>query len=101
MELLLSPPPSELLKLFFLESLRLEKLHEGKSVQILHVGDYTEIGAVCEKLYTDYLPENNLKPNGYYHEIYLNDPTRTAPQKRKIVIRQPVMPLSTERARMG
>jgi hypothetical protein len=72
------------------KTLRLENLHEGKSVQIMHVGTYNEVGAVCEKLYGEYLPENNLEPNGYYHEIYLNDPARTAPRKRKIVIRQPV-----------
>ena len=72
------------------KTLRLENLHEGKSVQIMHVGDYKGIGAVCEKLYNEYLPENSLKPNGYYHEIYLNDPTRTVPTKRKMVIRQPV-----------
>ena len=72
------------------ETLRLKNLHEGKCVQIMHVGDYKEIGGVCDELYNQYLPTNNLKPNGYYHEIYLNDPTRTAPNKRKIVIRQPV-----------
>lgn len=72
------------------DTLRLENLHEGKCVQVMHVGGYKEIGAVCDKLYNQYLPENNLKANGYYHEIYLNDPTRTAPIKRKIVIRQPV-----------
>ena len=71
-------------------TLQLKNLHEGKCVQIMHVGDYKEVGAVCDELYNQYLPENNLKPNGYYHEIYLNDPTRTAPHKRKIVIRQPV-----------
>jgi len=73
------------------KTLRLENLREGKSVQIMHVGDYKDLGAVCEKLYNEYLPTNNLEPNGYYHEIYLNDPTRTAPKKRKIVIRQPVI----------
>jgi hypothetical protein len=72
------------------ETLRLENLHEGKSVQILHTGDYEELAAVCNELYNGYLPENNLQLNGYYHEIYLNDPMRTAPEKRKIVIRQPV-----------
>ena len=70
--------------------LQLENLHEGKCVQIMHVGDYNGVGAICEELYSQYLPENNLKPNGYYHEIYLNHPTRTAPSKRKVVIRQPV-----------
>ena len=72
------------------KTLRLENLHERKSVQIMHVGDYTEIGSICEKLYKEYLPENNLKPNGYYHEIFLNDPDRTASKNRKTVIRQPV-----------
>jgi len=71
-------------------TLRLEDLLEGKSVQIMHVGDYDGIRTVCQDLYNTYLPENNLKPNGRYHEIYLNDPNRTAPDKRKIVIRQPV-----------
>lgn len=73
------------------ETLRLVKMHEGKSVQIMHVGEYNEIGAVCDKLYNEYLPKNDLRPNGYYHEIYLNDPARTAPGKRTIVIRQPVI----------
>ena len=72
------------------ETLRLETLHEGKCVQIMHIGDYKELAAVCDVLYNEYLPENSLRPNGYYHEIYLNDPARTAPNKRKIVIRQPV-----------
>lgn len=56
----------------------------------MHVGDYQEISAVCDRLYNEYLPQNDLKPNGYYHEIYLNDPARTALRNRKIVIRQPV-----------
>ncbi len=72
------------------ESLRLEHLHEGKSVQIMHIGDYNEIGSRCAKLYNEFLPKNNLRPNGHYHEIYLNDPARVAPKKRKTVLRQPV-----------
>jgi hypothetical protein len=73
------------------KTLRLENLHEGNCIQIMHVGDYSGIRAVCDELYNVYLPENNLKPNGYYHEIYLNDPKRTSPDKRRIVIRQPVV----------
>jgi hypothetical protein len=71
-------------------TLRLESLHEGTCVQIMHVGDYAGIAAICRELYNEYLPEHHLKPNGHYHEIYLNDPARTAPGKRRIVIRQPV-----------
>lgn len=72
------------------ETLRLENLREGKCVQIMHVGNYSEVGEVCDELYNRYLPENDLKPDGCYHEIYLNDPARTAANKRKIVVRQPV-----------
>lgn len=71
-------------------TIRLEGLHEGKSVQTLHVGDYAGIRAVCDRLYHHYLPEHGLRPNGHYHEIYLNDPARTAPARRRTVIRQPV-----------
>ena len=74
-------------------TLRLEDQHEGKSVQITHIGDYDGVKAVCDELYNGFLPKNNLKPNGHYHEIYLNDPNRTAPDKRRIVIRQPVVQL--------
>ena len=72
------------------KTLRFQSLHEGESVQILHVGDYANIPTVCNKLYGEFLPKNCLRPNGYYHEIYLNDPSRVASEKRKIVIRQPV-----------
>lgn len=72
------------------DTLRVETLKEGKCVQIMHMGDYSEIGNICNSLYKEFLPTHNLTPNGCYHEIYLNDPKRTAPEKRKIVIRQPV-----------
>ena len=73
------------------ETLRMDNLTEGKSVQIQHIGDYDQVSLICDELYQVFLPENNLKPNGYYHEIYLNDPNRTAPEKRRVVIRQPVV----------
>ena len=71
-------------------TLRLDNFHEGKSVQLLHIGDYSAIRSICDGLYSSYLPNNGFVTNGYYHEIYLNDPSRVAPQKRKTVIRQPV-----------
>ncbi len=71
-------------------SFRLDTLQEGNSVQIMHVGEYSGIQDICTRLYTEYLPAHNLKPHGKYHEIYLNDPSRTAPEKTKVVIRQPV-----------
>jgi hypothetical protein len=32
-------------------TLRVDNLHEGKSVQIMHIGDYGQVQGVCEKLY--------------------------------------------------
>lgn len=78
----LGPPPA---------SLQMEYFHEGTCVQTMHVGDYSGVAEVCRTVYEDFLPARRLKPRGYYHEIYLNDPARVAPGKRRIVIRQPVV----------
>ena len=72
------------------EGLRLESFNEGKCVQIMHVGPYSEEPLILARMYKEFLPENNLIPNGHYHEIYLNDPNRVAPEKLKTVLRQPV-----------
>lgn len=77
----LGPPPM---------SLNLGYLEEGRCVQTMHVGDYSGLADVCAALYRDFLPAQHLTPKGSYHEIYLNDPSRVAPHKRKVVIRQPI-----------
>ncbi len=71
-------------------SLGLESYREGRCVQTLHNGDYAGVAKVCQTLYRDFLPAHHAKPGGYYHEIYLNDPNRVAPENRRMVIRQPV-----------
>ena len=72
------------------KSLRLDRYHEGESVQIMHVGPNEEELATLARLHSEFLPTRELIPNGPHHEIYLNDPKRTAPEKRKTVLRQPV-----------
>ena len=37
-------------------------------------------------------PPPALRPRGRHHEIYISDPNRTAPERLKTVIRQPVAP---------
>ncbi len=71
-------------------SLRLEPYNEGLSVQIMHVGPYSAEAPTIAKLHGEFLPENGLSENGHHHEIYLSDPRRSAPEKLKTVIRQPV-----------
>ena len=72
-------------------SLRLGRYVEGRSVQIMHVGpENEEAAAVARRLYDEFLPGNSLVPNGHFHEIYLSDPGRVAPEKMRTVLRQPV-----------
>lgn len=68
-------------------------LDEGLCVQLLHLGAYDDEPASIERM------DRFLAENGYendfsdirlHHEIYLSDARRTAPEKRKTVIRHPI-----------
>ena len=72
-----------------LSLLRLERYHEGLAVQILYFGPYADEGPTIEKLHA-FAREQGYKLRGKHHEVYLSDPRRTAPEKLKTVIRQPV-----------
>ena len=71
---------------------RLQSFCEGLSAQIMYTGPYSDEGPAIEKLH------RFIKENGYFaesitqkhHEIYLGNPGRTAPEKLKTIIRQPV-----------
>ncbi len=71
-------------------TLQMAKFEEGKSVQILHLGSYSDEAPTIAKMHHEFMPKNNLQYNGHHHEIYLNDPRRTAPEKLKTILRQPV-----------
>ncbi len=73
-------------------TLRMETFSEGQCAQIMHVGQAQDIPALSERLYKQILPQNNLEPAGAYHEIYLDDWSRTSPERRKMILRQPVRP---------
>jgi hypothetical protein len=66
---------------------------EGRSVQTLHVGSYDDEGPVLAELHDDYLPTQGLTFAGPHHEIYLGDPRRTAPERLRTILRQPVRPV--------
>ncbi len=72
--------------------LRMEALEEGLSMQHLHLGPFSEEGLKLAQLHEEILPERGLTFNGHHHEIYLSDPRRTAPEKLRTVLRQPVKP---------
>ncbi len=67
----------------------LEEFHEGLSVQVMHVGPFSEEGETIAKLHK-FIHENGYKMRGYHHEIYMSDVRRTAPERWKTIIRQPI-----------
>jgi hypothetical protein len=69
--------------------LRLERWREGPAAQVMHVGPYATEGPTIERLHA-FIAESGRGLRGKHHEIYLSDPRRTAPEKLKTVIRQPV-----------
>ena len=72
-----------------LPKLRFEGFHEGLAIQIMHLGPYSAEGPTIERLH-NFIKENGYELTGKHHEIYLTDPRRSAPDKMKTVIRQPV-----------
>lgn len=69
--------------------LRLEPFSEGLSAQVLHVGPYEEEGPTIAALH-EFIAEHGHEPHGKRHEIYLGDPRRSAPDRLRTIIRQPV-----------
>jgi hypothetical protein len=72
---------------------RFETFTEGKCVQMMHIGPYSEEPTSME-LMQKYMEENKLKDmtgnERKHHEIYLSDPRRADPKKLKTVLRHPV-----------
>ncbi len=73
-----------------LDLLRVETLDEGLCVQTLHVGPYDAEGPVLEEMHHAFIPDHGLRMTGRHHEIYLGDPRRTAPERLRTILRQPV-----------
>ncbi len=78
------------------KSLRMEWFEEGLSVQIMHKGPFSDEAPVIARMHHEFIPGNGLVENGHHHEIYLSDARRTAPEKLKTVLRQPVKHSSSD-----
>ncbi|MGW8251360.1 MAG: GyrI-like domain-containing protein [Anaerolineales bacterium] len=76
-----------------LDKMRFETFHEGLSMQIMHVGPYSEEPATIAKMEA-FARENGYLLRGNHHEIYLGDPRRAAPEKLKTVLRHPIEKVS-------
>jgi hypothetical protein len=71
------------------EPVRLQRLREGRSAQILHVGPYGDEGPTIERM-RHFIEDQGLTTTGKHHEIYLSDPNRTPSDRLKTIVRLPV-----------
>jgi hypothetical protein len=69
--------------------LRMEKWEEGLCAQVLHKGSYASEESTIARLH-ETIEAKGYTKIGKHHEIYLNDPRRSAADKLKTIIRQPV-----------
>lgn len=72
-----------------LPKLRFESYDEGLCAQIMYIGPYTDEGPTIAGLH-GYIEAEGYHLHGKHHEIYISDMRRTAPEKLKTVIRQPM-----------
>ncbi|HVD98498.1 MAG TPA: GyrI-like domain-containing protein [Cytophagaceae bacterium] len=64
-------------------------MKEGKAVQMLHEGSFANEPASLEKM-QQFMQDHQLQKTGMHHEIYLSDFRKTAPEKLKTILREPV-----------
>lgn len=69
--------------------IRLETIAEGLAVQMLHVGAYGDEPHTIA-LMDAFARNNQLRPRGRHHEIYLSDPRRVTPSRLRTILRCPV-----------
>jgi len=72
-----------------LARIRFEMFREGPAAQIMYIGPYSDEGPAIERLHA-FIRERGYELSGKHHEIYLSDPRRSAPEKLKTILRQPL-----------
>lgn len=74
-----------------IDRVRMIDVEEGLVVEAMHVGPYATEPETIAAMHALAASER-LVPAGAHHEIYLGDPRRTAPERLRTVLRQPVKP---------
>jgi len=72
-----------------ISKLRFENYHEGLCARIMHIEPFSAEGPTIQRIHY-FIKESGRQLRAKHHEIYLSDFRRTAPEKLKTVIRQPV-----------
>ena len=70
--------------------LTFESFAEGKATQIMHIGPFSEEGPTVKKFHT-FIDDSGCKRTGKHHEIYLSDILRAAPEKLRMILKQPML----------
>jgi len=73
----------------FLEDAYFQVYKEGLAAQVMHLGPYSQEGPTISRLHAFFTSQGYVF-NGRHHEIYLSDPRRSAPEKMRTIIRQPI-----------
>lgn len=73
-----------------LDDVRMQTLSEGRCVQALHTGTFEDETELLAQMHDEFIARHHLTMVGKHHEIYLSDPRRAAPDKRRTILRQPV-----------
>ncbi|GGO79915.1 GyrI-like domain-containing protein [Nonomuraea cavernae] len=73
-----------------LGDVRLETLSEGRCAQTLHVGSFDDEADVLARMHQEFIPDHGFHMAGKHHEIYLSDFRKTAPDRQRTILRQPV-----------
>ncbi len=72
-----------------IDRVRLETFAEGRVAQVLHVGPYDAEAPTIARLHAA-IADAGLTARGRHHEVYLGDPRRSAPERLRTILRQPV-----------
>jgi hypothetical protein len=73
-----------------IDKLRYVRWAEGRCAQVLHTGPYSEEGPSLVRLHEGIAAAGYL-PRGRHHELYLGDPRRSAPERLRTILRQPIL----------
>lgn len=72
-----------------LDKVRFESFDEGLVVQLMHIGPYSAEGPNIARMHA-FAREQGYELTGKHHELYVGNPHRTAPEKLKTIVRQPI-----------
>jgi hypothetical protein len=71
-----------------LSKVRFELFHEGRAAQLLHIGPHADEDRTVTRILT-WIAEHGGTQIGTHHEIYLDDATRTPPERLRTILRYP------------